>query len=88
MFTTVLLLAGLLSAANTPVSERDREVIVDFGGGARFVFVLPAPEGRDYRVAIGPGLRVVVPPLGNRPVPITANDRQMQIFSFYMGFFR
>jgi hypothetical protein len=86
MFTTVLLLAGLLSTADTPATTREREVLVDFGGGGSFVFVPPASEDRDYRVAIGPGLRVVVPSLGNRPVPVAANQRQ--IFEFYMGFFR
>ena len=48
--------------------------------------MLPAPEGRDYRAAIGPGLRVVVPPVGNRPLPVPADYRQ--IFEFYMDFFR
>jgi hypothetical protein len=85
MFTTVLLLASLLSATDTPASEREREVLVDFGGGASFVFVLPASEDRGFRVAIGPGLRVVVPLLGKRPVPVAAD--QQQIFEFYMGFF-
>jgi hypothetical protein len=85
MFTTILLLVGMLSAANTPVTQRDREVLVDFGGGASFVFVLPASEGRDYGVAIGPGLRVVVPLLGNRPVPLAADHLQM--FAFYSGIF-
>ena len=66
--------------------QPDREVIVDFGGGASFVFVLPAPKGQDYRVTIGQGLRVVVPPLGNLPVPVPADHRQ--IFAFYMGFCR
>ena len=52
MLTSVLLLAGLLSAADTPVSQHYREVLVDFGGGASFVLVLPAKDVQEYRVPV------------------------------------
>lgn len=85
MFASVVLLAGLLSAADAPASQGGREVVVDFGGGGSFVFVLPAKDAQDYRVAIAPGLRVVVPPLGPAR-PATKQDQQ-QVFSFYVGLF-
>jgi hypothetical protein len=84
MLTSVLLLAALLSAADTPVRQHDREVLMDFGGGASFVFVLPAKDAQEHRVTVAPGLRIAVPPLGQAG----PTDKQIQLFAFYAGLLR
>jgi hypothetical protein len=84
MYITVLLLAGLLSAADMPARRDVRDFVVESGPG--YHVIVPAQADRDYLVGIGSGLRVVVPALGNCPVPDAADRRQ--IFEFYIGLSR
>jgi len=51
-------------------------------------------EIRDYRVAVGAGLRVVVPMMGPLPIAldigfpiVRAPSDHEQVFSFWVGFF-
>ena len=81
MFTAAHLVAGLLTPADTRAKQGDRDSVVDFGLG--HYLIVAAQDNWGIRVAVGPGFRVVVPALGNKPAP-SANQRQ--IFSFYMDF--